>query len=189
MVHTLAVRMTSLRQARWLILAVAAFAFGPARAAEPYRHKETGIVLPAEVAGFTRGEIETYDGGNHDYGVSVAYSGKGIEALVYLRKLSRISKKEPAELLAESFVAITLLDLYTDVKLSDLPKDPDAPDWVSAAFTGRSGERPITSYTSCAVRHGHLLKVRITTAKAETEEVLTFLKAIRKTIDAAPSAR
>lgn len=174
---------------RLLFVLVACVALVSARAAEAYRHPETGIELPAEVAGFKRGEIEPYDGGNHDRGVSVSYSGQGVEALVYLRKLSRISKKDPAELLAESFVAITLLDLYTDVKLSDLPKDPEAPDWVSASFTGLSDDRPITSFTSCAVRHGHLLKVRVTTLKKETAEVQAFLKAIRKVIDATPAAR
>lgn len=181
--------MIPLRLPRWFLLVVVSFALGQAQATEPYRHKETGITLPPEIAGFTRGEIESYDGGNHDYGVSIGYSGKGIEATVYLRKLSRISKKEPAELLAESFVAITLLDLYTDVKLFELPKDPDAPGWVSAAFTGRSGEQPITSYTSCAVRHGHLLKVRVTTSNPPGDEVHAFLKAIRKVIDAAPPLR
>src|SRR5262245_29087426 len=108
-------------------------------AAEPYRHRETGIALPGEIAEVTRGEVTPY-GPPEERGEAIAYRKDDLEVTVFIRPVGEEKGLTAGAVVDQSLSAARELQkrgMYSDLKTFPVASGSEAPGWCRAAFQAR----------------------------------------------------
>ncbi len=187
-----------------LVFAFAFFLFMPCMheaAAEPFRHSETGMVFPDQLADMDRGEVTDYEAEQPGLGVSVGYNAPGITLTIYLYKMGMESVPDNIESaifilhfkqVVDDVVQAGQLGYYGNLKKSTetsvpLPGRKNVPRVLAASFSYTQNGVDRLSKLYLLPFRNHFLKVRFTydtVVHAKAEDVLgKFLDSLALNVD------
>lgn len=166
---------------RTLLLSLAVLlAADMVRAEEPVVHEATKLSFPETLAGFKRGDSAGYTIEGKPL-LSVPYHGDGVEATIFVRPADVKNPRTAKQLVDESIATAEKIAGYKDVKKFVGKDDTDAADWAQGGFTAKSAEGAfVFSLVGIKVRDEHVIKLRITASKPDTEKVTAFFKEFQR---------
>lgn len=182
-----------------LVFAFAFFLFMPwlhEAAAEPFRHSETGLVFPDQLAGMDRGMVTDFEAEQPGLGVSVGYNAPGITLTIYLYNMGMESVPDNIESaifishfkqVVDDVVQAGQAGYYGNLKKTSETSVPllirkNGPRAFSASFSYTQNGVDRLSKLDLLPFRKHFLKVRFTydrdiqaTAQNTLEKVLEYL--------------
>jgi len=166
---------------RTLLFSVAVLlAAGTVRADEPVIHEATKVSFPETLAGFKRGKSAGYTIEGKPL-LSVPYHGDDVEATIFVRPADIKNPRTAKQLVDESIAAAEQVSGYKDVKKFVGKDDAEEGDWAQGGFTAKSAEGAfVFSLVGIKVRDEHVIKLRITATKPDSEKVTAFFKEFQR---------
>ncbi|CAN5526024.1 hypothetical protein BH09VER1_BH09VER1_50810 [soil metagenome] len=169
-----------------LLLVIGYVVSGTAWAEGLFFHKETGIELPATMAGLSGAVVKNYEFGGKP-AVAVEYSGKETEVTVYIRLFDADKESTARAIVEMALVAVREMEAkgtYSDIVMVENPGKSKMPGWATASFTGKNKVGPMRSFIFATIKEDYSVKVRYTTTDPKDDTLNAFMAELQKVVRA-----
>lgn len=157
-------------------------------AEEAFIHPQTGISLPAAIAGLKRGPVQTYEAAPGETGVAIPFHGEEVEITLFIRSTKPGSPGTAQSVVDDSLSFAKQMaqnGTFSNLEVFLGEQDPENPQWAKGAYTARQDGAFIMSIIYGTMKEGFAVKARITLANPKQTTHSLFIKELKQIVNSA----